>query len=146
VPIDDEDLMIFEPVFEPSRDGSLSDEPDDLPVTYLPPFKTPANRLHPFSRFRWDAVAAQDAAAWETQGPIADREHERLATSDRGIVLLRQMVKQNIERVRHGIDPLGIERDPGHAMIDTKLEETLELMRGRWGTVSVKQETSGAAR
>jgi 5,5'-dehydrodivanillate O-demethylase len=129
VPIDDTHLTIFEPYFEPSPDGSVVED-DDPPVTYLPLFKSP-DALHPFTRFRWNAVAAQDAAAWETQGPVADWEHERLATSDRGIILLRQLMKEQIERVQQGLDPLGTERDPAHPLIDTKLDETLELMRKR---------------
>src|SRR5438552_7665181 len=38
--------------------------------------------------------------SWETVGLIADREHERLATSDRGIVFFRQLLKREIEKDR----------------------------------------------
>jgi hypothetical protein len=100
-------------------------------VAYLPPFKDPPDALHPFTRFRWNAVAAQDAAAWETQGEIPDRTQERLATSDRGVVMLRQLVKDNIGAVRRGDDPLGVIRDPDHAIIDTNLDGTLAHMRAR---------------
>jgi 5,5'-dehydrodivanillate O-demethylase oxygenase subunit len=138
VPIDDEHLMIFEPFFEPSPDGTIVEEDEDPPVTYLAPFKVP-DAPHPIGRYRWDLVAAQDAAAWETQGTVADREHERLATSDRGIVLLREVMLEQIERVQQGLDPLALERDPEHAMIDTKLEETLEIMRRRSQQVQVAE-------
>jgi 5,5'-dehydrodivanillate O-demethylase oxygenase subunit len=131
VPIDDTHITIFEPVFTPTDDGSTVDEGDELSLDRLRPFKEPQDRLHPFARFRWDQVPAQDAAAWETQGPIADRTTERLATSDKGVVLLRQVVKENIERVQQGLDPLGVIRDPNHAIIDTKLNETIEHMRRR---------------
>ena len=50
--------------------------------------------------FRMDAVQAQDHMAWETQGPIADRTRERLTTSDRGIVMLREMMKREIKKVK----------------------------------------------
>src|SRR6185295_11975221 len=122
---------IFEPVFTPNDGGGNVEEGDELRLDLLRPFKEPQDRLHPFARFRWDQVPAQDAAAWETQGPIVDRTNERLATSDRGVVLLRQVVKENIERVQQGLDPLGVIRDPDHAIIDTKLEETLQHMRQR---------------
>ena len=131
VPIDDTHMTIFEPYFLPSDDGSAVEQPDELPVGYIAPFKDPPDALHPFTRFRWDQVPAQDAWAWETQGPIADREHERLATSDRGVVLLREVMKEQIERVQRGLDPLGVIRDPDHELIDTRLGETLELMRRR---------------
>ena len=75
-----------------------------------------------------DRVDAQDYMAWESQGPIANRLTERLATSDRGILLFRETMKENIEKVQNGVDPLGVIRDPNHEMIDTKLSESLEQM------------------
>jgi hypothetical protein len=58
---------------------------------------------------------------WETQGPISDRTQEHLAASDRGVVLLRRVLKEQIERVQEGHDPFGLQRDPDHPMIDTNL-------------------------
>jgi 5,5'-dehydrodivanillate O-demethylase len=130
VPIDDEHITIFEPIFEPNDDGvEVLDH--EITVTYYPPFRDPPDAPHPYGRFRWNQVASQDAMAWETQGALADREHERLATSDAGVVLLRELTLEQIERVRQGLDPIGIERDPAHAMIDTKLAETIAHMRAR---------------
>src|SRR5439155_7913586 len=123
VPIDDTHLRIFEPYFFPSPDGSVIED-DEPEIEYLAPFKTPVKQLHPFTRFRWDQVPAQDTAMWETQGPRADREHERLSTTDKGVVLLREVMKQNIARVQQGLDPLGLQRDAEHPIRDTKLEET----------------------
>jgi 5,5'-dehydrodivanillate O-demethylase len=131
VPIDDTHTTIFEPVFYPLDEGATRPDRQEPEVAYLPPFKDPPDALHPFTRFRWNAVAAQDAAAWETQGEIPDRTQERLATSDRGVVMLRQLVKDNIGAVRRGDDPLGVIRDPDHAIIDTNLDRTLAHMRAR---------------
>jgi hypothetical protein len=90
------------------------------------PYKNPPDALHPFTRFDMTIdVQCQDHMAWETQGPISDRTHERLATADRGIVMLREMMKREIEKVEKGLDPLGILRDPNHPTIDTKLAESL---------------------
>jgi 5,5'-dehydrodivanillate O-demethylase len=76
-----------------------------------------------------DEVQAQDHMAWETQGPVADRTSERLATSDRGVVMLREIMKREIRRVQDGLDPMGTIRDPKqHVMIDTKLMESIEQM------------------
>jgi 5,5'-dehydrodivanillate O-demethylase len=73
-----------------------------------------------------DQVQAQDHMAWETQGPIADRTHERLATSDRGIVMLRELMKREIGKVQQGLDPLGLIREASRdSMIDTNLEKAL---------------------
>jgi hypothetical protein len=60
--------------------------------------------------------------AWETQGAVADRTAERLATSDRGILMLRGMMRRELAKVEQGLDPMGVIRDPDHAMIDTNLE------------------------
>ncbi len=55
----------------------------------------------------------QDTAAQESQGPIYDRSQEHLAASDRGLVLLREMIKDCIDGVSQGRDPVGVIRDPG---------------------------------
>lgn len=57
-------------------------------------------------------VPAQDAMAWETQGAITDRTQERLGTGDEGIITLRRLLKEQIEIVQKGLDPIGIIRDP----------------------------------
>jgi 5,5'-dehydrodivanillate O-demethylase len=139
VPIDDTHMTIFEPYFTPSADGQEIEQPDELPVGHFAPFKDPPDALHPFTRFRWNQVPAQDTCAWETQGLVADREHERLATSDRGVALLREVMKEQIERVQQGLDPLGVIRDPAHEIIDTRLAETLELMKRRGSGAQVAQ-------
>jgi hypothetical protein len=54
----------------------------------------------------------QDRMAFETQGALLDRSEEHLGASDRGIVLYRQMLRQQIEVVQAGGDPLGVIRDP----------------------------------
>lgn len=58
-----------------------------------------------------DTVDGQDIMAWVSQGPIADRTREILASSDRGIRLLRQVLFEEMDRVQRGEDPLGTVRD-----------------------------------
>lgn len=129
VPMDDTHTRIFHVNFEPlPEEGAAVGEETEQAIVYLNPFKNPPQGLHPFARFRMDRVDAQDYMAWESQGPIANRSTERLATSDRGIELFRQTLKENIEKVQKGLDPLGVIRDPAHMMIDTKLSESLEQM------------------
>ena len=53
----------------------------------------------------------QDRVAQETQGIIADRTKENLATSDQGIIMLRKMIKGAIDAVARGEDPIGVFRD-----------------------------------
>ena len=57
-------------------------------------------------------IPAQDSMAWETQGPRTDRTQEHLGVGDEGIIELRKLLREQIERVQHGLDPIGIIRDP----------------------------------
>ena len=126
VPIDDTHTADLFVRFTPTADGSIAPDQGDPEVTYKPPHKDPPHALHPFTRFDMERdVQAQDHMAWETQGAIADRTVEHLASSDRGIVLYRNMVKREIEKVRQGLDPLGLVRDPDHEPFDTNLDKEL---------------------
>lgn len=58
-------------------------------------------------------VMNQDFLAWVGQGTIADRTRENLASSDRGIALLRKRMFEEMEKVGRGEDPKGTLRDPG---------------------------------
>jgi 5,5'-dehydrodivanillate O-demethylase len=125
VPIDDTHTKVYFIRFFPNEDGSINED-DNPPVEYVQPYKNPPDALHPFTKFRMDAVQAQDHMAWETQGPIADRTRERLTSSDRGIIMLREMMFREIKRVQQGMDPLGLIRDPEkNPMIDTHLMDSI---------------------
>jgi 5,5'-dehydrodivanillate O-demethylase len=126
VPMDDTHTKIFFVRFDPTDDGSAVEEEENPPVEYVKTYKNPPDAIHPFTRFRMDEVQAQDHMGWETQGPISDRTCERLATADRGIVMLREMMKREIEKVQKGLDPIGVMRDPAqNSILDTKLSESL---------------------
>jgi 5,5'-dehydrodivanillate O-demethylase oxygenase subunit len=55
---------------------------------------------------------AQDGMAWETQGPVTDRTKELLGASDRGVVMYRRLLKEQILAVQRGEEPVGVVRDP----------------------------------
>ena len=61
----------------------------------------------------WWGVAShdQDRVAQESQGPIYDRTKEHLGASDQGVIMLRTMIKESIDAVRHGKDPVWVLRD-----------------------------------
>ena len=130
VPIDDTHTYHIFVHFDQTEDGSEIDDDSDPPVEYLEPYKNPPDALHPFAKFEWRSVISQDHTAWETQGPIADRTREHLSYSDRGVHLLRRVLKENIERVQEGLDPLGVVRDSKRGMIDTKLFASLSGIEG----------------
>ncbi|MCK6461166.1 MAG: aromatic ring-hydroxylating dioxygenase subunit alpha, partial [Planctomycetes bacterium] len=57
-----------------------------------------------------DFVDGGDIMAWVTQGEIADRTKETLGSSDAGIALYRRLLREQVEKVRAGEDPLGVVR------------------------------------
>ena len=62
--------------------------------------------------FLIDLTFNQDYMAWISQGPIVDREREQLGESDRGIIMFRQMLRQQLELVLDGGEPMNVFRDP----------------------------------
>ena len=50
--------------------------------------------------------------AWETQGPIADRAIEHLGEGDRGVIMFRKLLRDQIQAVQNGQDPAGTSMDP----------------------------------
>jgi 5,5'-dehydrodivanillate O-demethylase len=111
VPIDDTNTMHFTLYFGPLVDGK-------------PPARMPADQSEQGlldsvpGKYRWDeetgwiARGDQDRCAQESQGAIFDRTSEHLGVSDEGVILLRRMLKQSIDAVRSGQDPIGLIRDP----------------------------------
>jgi hypothetical protein len=45
-----------------------------------------------------------------------------LSYSDRGVVLLRRTLKEQVEKVQRGEDPLGVQRGENPPMIDTNID------------------------
>ncbi|HEY3115656.1 MAG TPA: Rieske 2Fe-2S domain-containing protein [Chloroflexota bacterium] len=126
VPVDDTHTLVIRVQFTPSERETSDPHRDDPPVFYVAPYKTPADAVYPVARFSLTRdVQSEDHMAWESQGLIADRAHERLASTDRGIVMYRDMLQREILRVQEGADPLGVIRDPDHPIIDTNLDDTL---------------------
>jgi 5,5'-dehydrodivanillate O-demethylase oxygenase subunit len=59
--------------------------------------------------------------AWESQGPVMDRTREHIGADDRGVIMLRKLLREQIDIVRAGGDPLGTIRDPAANSIDFDL-------------------------
>ena len=53
-----------------------------------------------------------DYEAMVSQGPVAGHSEEHLATTDRGIVMLRRLLQKQLEAVQAGGDPAGVSFDP----------------------------------
>ncbi len=61
-----------------------------------------------------------DYEAQAGQGAISLHSEEHLVSSDRGIVLQRQLLKQQIALVQSGGDPLGVTFDPADAIVKVR--------------------------
>jgi 5,5'-dehydrodivanillate O-demethylase len=103
VPADDAHTQVFVVYFTPN-DTDKSPADGDTPWEYFP-------IRDENGEYRLTEVLVQDAMAWETQGAPTDRTQEHLGVGDEGIILLRKLLREQIEIVRNGGDPLGIVRD-----------------------------------
>ncbi len=124
VPIDDTHIKVYRVNFVPN-DTDRSPPDMDSPFEYRPLKSEEGEYL-------MNIVSAQDSMAWETQGAIADRSRENLGVSDVGIVMLRKLVKEQIDIVAAGGDPMGTIRDPAKnkiIVIDV-INERMGLRRG----------------
>lgn len=105
VPVDDAHTQVYVVYFTPSEvDHSPTDA--ETPWEYFP-------IRDENGEYRLEFVLVQDAMAWETQGAPTDRTKEHLGAGDEGIILLRKMLREQIEIVQKGGEPLGVVRDPG---------------------------------
>jgi 5,5'-dehydrodivanillate O-demethylase len=76
-------------------------------------------------------VGNQDVIAWISQGAIADRTRETLCASDRGVVLLRRRLLEDLAAVEKGQDPRGLIREPArNVRIELPCVAREELMNG----------------
>lgn len=116
--------------------------PDDRKVprqTIVPVYDVPWRDER--GGFIVDFVDGADIMAWITQGAIADRTREQLAASDQGIVLLRKLLFEQMDRVERGLDPMGVVRDPEENRIIEFDQERNKLGGGR-GFVAQSMELS----
>ena len=104
VPVDDAHTQVFVVYFTPT-DTDHSSPDGDVPWEYFP-------IRDEKGEYRLEHVLVQDAMAWETQGAPTDRTLEHLGVGDEGIILLRKILREQIEIVRRGGEPLGVIRDP----------------------------------
>jgi 5,5'-dehydrodivanillate O-demethylase oxygenase subunit len=84
--------------------------PGTPPQTSIPISDVPY--IHKNGRLVVETINGQDMMAWVTQGDISDRTTERLGVSDQGVILFRNLLLEQIEKVERGEDPMGVIRDP----------------------------------
>jgi 5,5'-dehydrodivanillate O-demethylase len=103
VPVDDTHTRIIVMMFQP---GGKPLPDDKIPVEYM------ADDIQANGEYALNNFSSQDRMAWETQGALFDRSHEFLGASDRGIVMLRRLLDEQIKIVEQGGEPMALVRDP----------------------------------
>ena len=129
VPIDDLNTIEFEVRFQPSANGRKLDykfesSPADFDVALEVPFHQYRDGGRPrlaYPKF----FGAQDQLMQLSQGPIAKREREHLRSSDRGVVMVRKLLRQAIQDMQAGKDPRGVLRDKPDQVIVFDLADHL---------------------
>jgi 5,5'-dehydrodivanillate O-demethylase len=105
VPIDDTHTLHVDYVVRPLPADVPAPAPNDLVVCY-PPLKDENGK------YVLDYVFGQDYMGWATQGPIAERNLEKLGESDKGTIMFRRMLQEQLAIVEDGGDPMNVFRDP----------------------------------
>jgi len=100
----------------------------------LPPQETIETFDVPIEEYP-EYVLGQDVLAWPAQGAITDRSVEKLAETDRGLILYRKMLDEQIKIVEDGGDPMNTFRDPElNVRLDLPMEHYPGLNAYRTGT------------
>ena len=76
-----------------------------------------------------------DLEAQEGQRPIAIHALENLAHSDTGIVMLRRLLREQLQRVEQGLDPVNVMRDPS---------ANKRIPTGAWNTILSPAEAAAS--
>jgi 5,5'-dehydrodivanillate O-demethylase oxygenase subunit len=134
VPIDETHTLHVSLYTWPAAPGQVAPTQARVPYRYTPLFQDGG-------QWRVDLTFNQDYMAWVTQGPIAQRDKEKLGASDRGIILFRHQLREQVERVREGEEPsINVFRDPGTA---TRI--SLPLERVKFGRQAPSKYVPGEA-
>jgi len=115
-------------------------KPDGVPF-----YEVPVPTLNERGEPEWPLVdnnSGQDIVMWYTQGAVANRGDEHLGLSDRGIILYRKLLQDNLELVQRGEDPMNVFRDPAQNVC---LELPVERAKFGPGIFKAGQHRSGGA-
>ena len=121
VPVDDYNTYHVSMYTWVSKPGTEAPKQESIPVRFTPLFDEEG-------RFVLDAIFNQDFMAWVSQGPtpIAERNKEKLGESDKGVILFRRMLREQLQKAQRGEDPINVFRDPAkNVSIELPLERHL---------------------
>jgi len=94
------------------KPNCLAEKQSVVPVTHWPLYDEKGHLIQvlsgPFEPYH---VVVQDKVAWIAQGAISERTNEKLAATDVGIVWYRKLLKQQMDVVARGGQPMNFHRD-----------------------------------
>ena len=125
VPIDDTHTYHVSLYSWRAAPGHSAPKQDVIPYRYVPLRDEDGRFSHQTVTFN------QDYMAWASQGPIAVRDEEKLGESDAGIIMFRKMLRDQVELVDDGGEPINVFREPGSNMIDDVPLERLKFAAKR---------------
>ena len=104
---------------------------------------------HEDGRLVVDTVSGQDMMVWVTQGPISDRTTERLGTTDKGVIMYRALLEEQMLKVERGEEPMAVVRDPAKntPMIDIARERNpFQVSRADVDMFALRKEVLATSR
>jgi len=110
IPMDDTHTLYWWYNVHPRR----PDDPDQLPQD-IPMYQVPLPGVDAEGLPVWDLVdnnSGQDNFAWMSQGPVTPRWTEHLGESDKGLILFRRLLREQMKIVEDDGDPMNTFRDP----------------------------------
>jgi 5,5'-dehydrodivanillate O-demethylase len=113
------------------RGTGSTQRPEDIPL-YEMPSPTLDRQEQPVWEYLDNKVDPQDNAIFVGQGAIMDRTKEMLGESDRGIILFRKLLEDQIKLVETGRDPMNVFRDAAkNGRLELPAERREHFLMGR---------------
>jgi 5,5'-dehydrodivanillate O-demethylase oxygenase subunit len=132
VPVDETHTAQWYYSIHPMQEGETQ-RVEEMPLYDMPSPELDGHGQPQFGLLDND-VDPQDNAIFISQGPIYDRRKELLGESDRGIVLYRHLIDNQIKLIAAGKDPMNTFRDPAkNSRLELATESREKFLTGRLG-------------
>src|SRR5207249_2227103 len=134
IPVDDTHTLYWWYNVHSREQGDLEQRPEEIPLYQVPVPGVDAEGLPV-----WDLVdnnSGQDNYAWASQGAITPRWTEHLGESDKGIILYRRLLREQMKIVEEGGDPMNTFRDPE---MNESVHVPTEQDDPTWGYTDLRQ-------
>ncbi len=142
VPIDDTHTLYWWYNVHKQRAGDPDQRAEDIPL-----YKVPLPGVDEEGMPIWDVMdnnSGQDNYAWQSQGAITPRWTEHLGESDKGIILYRRLLREQMKIVEDDGDPMNTFRDPArNVSIHVPHENDDPNYRGRSGQQAFEWAQAG---